>query len=1472
MSYFISILPRWRRHARYEPSSTRDRIPGTGVSTSRCRFFPFALIAFVVAALVSPLSPLVATGSTAEKDALNFVGASSNNFPPVNALDPDGNLVGFGRELTDAVIGAVGGTVTHIHSSHWTTVLEWLAGGKADFIHDTGYSEKRKAYLDYTKNPILQMKERIFVDVGQTQIRSFADLSGKTVACVDQHITHIYLKQFPDIRCHVVKRPLDGLIALIQGKAEAFIYPAQIALYLAGTLHLQHNIRIVGEPLRTLNWHMTVKKGNAAMVELLDRGIDRVRASGEYGRIYEKWFGQPRLANYTDRELQLIVGAAIILSLMFAAVIFGWRMRLARNRLASMVDNLVQAEVAKLNSEQRLRRVIDLVPHPIFARDADGRYLLVNRRAAQDHGMTPDEMIGRSLSETHRSKTEIERFMASDKRVLESGETVTIPGQTFLDRQGRTRILQTTKIPFDFDGKGEPAVLGVSVDITEQQQAEEALRESEDRYRNLIEMSPDGIIVSDGERILFANAAAAELLGASSPEELIHRTYEEIIHPDELAEMLNKRSELLATGQTSPITNRRMLRLDGTTVFVDKTPTFISWQGDPAVMVVWRDVAERRRAEETLRESEQRYRSLVEFSPDAILVQEDGKIIYANPAGAALYGAASPDELIGVAMPTLIHPDERAEHSRRRDILVSTTKPLQTTEQRRLRLDQSEILVESRGIPIIWQGKTVILGVSRDITARKKAEDALKESEQQLRLLTDAIPGFITYLGRDQRVRYANKTACQWLDLPAEHVIGAHLRDILSGELYKTVRPQVELALSGKDVSYETEARYGDGVGRTIWAHLAPQIDNDGSVPGYFALVMDITARKRAEDALKESENRYRAVVERSPDGIIVNDKTHVLFANTAAARQHGAEAPDDLIGMLWMDLIAPDERDEARQRYDELVNSSGTIPFFDRQRARLDGPNFVTATGIAPIIWKGMDATLTVFRDATERIEAEQQLRANESQLRQVIDLVPHLIYARDREGKFLLANRATADIYGLSSDELVGRFLSEVDPIKEQYERFHASDKQVIESGAPQQIDQQNLQDFHGRQKIVQTTKVPYNDTSSGRLGILAVSVDISDRVRVEEALRESEERYRSLVEFSPESILVHDGAQIVFANLAVTRLYGYSRPEELHGIDILDFVHLDDRKAYLARLKTIGVTGSPGPINEHRRLRRDGAEILVEARGIPLTWQGKKLYMDVQKDVTAQRRAEEEARTRDAELRRVQRLSTMGELASAIAHEVNQPLTAVMGYSQAGKRLLGSGKPADREEAIELIEKAIKQTERAGAIIRRLRRFIEKRETERGFAELNEAIAEACSFGLADTRNDNVRVEFDLAADLPPIFMDRIQIQQVVINMVRNGLEAMEESDKKELTVCTTLTESGATVTVNDTGSGFDSEVAARLFDPFMSTKTDGMGVGLSISRSIVEAHGGRIWAHDVATGGAEVGFSLPLIDQNESALSA
>jgi C4-dicarboxylate-specific signal transduction histidine kinase len=281
------------------------------------------------------------------------------------------------------------------------------------------------------------------------------------------------------------------------------------------------------------------------------------------------------------------------------------------------------------------------------------------------------------------------------------------------------------------------------------------------------------------------------------------------------------------------------------------------------------------------------------------------------------------------------------------------------------------------------------------------------------------------------------------------------------------------------------------------------------------------------------------------------------------------------------------------------------------------------------------------------------------------------------------------------------------------------------------------------------------------------------------------------------------------------------------------------------------------------KHRTKTGEIRDVLVISRGVSIG--GRDFALAIWRDMTEAKRAEEEARRREAELAHVSRLSLVGEMASGLSHELNQPLSTILFYARGCIRRIQSGTLAPAA-LLDVLEKVAVQADAAGRIVRRLREFVSKRAPHLSTVDVNETIRRALSFAEAETTRSGARVRLQLAEALPAVRADRIQLEQVIVNLVRNGVEAMQavELGQRELAIETARSaDNTITVGVHDTGVGLSAEIAERVFDSFFSTKPDGMGMGLSISRSIIEAHGGRLWVTPDSERGTTFRFSLPVM---------
>ncbi len=364
---------------------------------------------------------------------------------------------------------------------------------------------------------------------------------------------------------------------------------------------------------------------------------------------------------------------------------------------------------------------------------------------------------------------------------------------------------------------------------------------------------------------------------------------------------------------------------------------------------------------------------------------------------------------------------------------------------------------------------------------------------------------------------------------------------------------------------------------------------------------------------------------------------------------------------------------------------------------------------------------------------------------------------------------------------------------------------------------------------------------------------------------ALAEREAHLRSIYDTAPDALIVIDERGTVQSySAAAERMFGWSVSEVL-GRNVSMLMPQPFRGAhdgYLGRYLDTGERRIVGIGRIVTGERKDGSTFPIELAVGEVRSERGRFFTGFLRDLTERQATQARLQELQAELVQISRMTTMGEMASALAHELNQPLSAIANYMSGARRLLERAGETDAR-ALDALDKAQEQALRAGEIIRRLRDFMSRAEPERRVESLPKLVREACALALVGAKEHDVRVRYDLDAGIAQVLVDRVPIQQVIINLVRNALDAMREQPRRDLVISSSAGEVGmAMVSVADTGAGVDEAAAARLFQPFVTTKADGMGIGLSISRTIVEAHGGRIWTESNPGGGAVFRFTVRL----------
>lgn len=1170
------------------------------------------------------------------------------------------------------------------------------------------------------------------------------------------------------------------------------------------------------------------------------------------------------------------------------------------------VSGRKRSEAKLRESEERFRGVFEHATVGLYRTTPDGEILLANPALIKMLGYDSFEDLAKINLEndgfmSDKSRDEFKRIIEKDgvARGLEFTWEKK-DGTPIYVRESARAIRDQSGSTLYYEGTIE--------DITERKLAEQNLLEGEERFRNMVEMSEAGYFFVDKKGCFqYVNEAWLRMHKYERRDEVIGRHFRSVIagsgdkRPEGLAQYLFEESEL-SSGE--------MIRIckDGTIGYqlfsINAVEEGGEVTGAEGFLI---DITDRKIAERELERRLEREELLTTISNlfvncdeseidsaiDAALrhlgefqnadrayvfsIEEDGSTTYMTHEWCA--EGIEPDihRLQGFSIAEYRFFIQNLRQGK--PVILgnlSELPPDAIVEKENLEIGSvksiaiAPILIRDKLAGIIgidgvhnevrWTDEDVRLltTASRMITlARKRAEAtrSLMESERRLKAVVSNIPDSAVLLfDHDMRFLLAEGPELANNGYSPEGILGHTLEEVFRSKILDSSRGHFEAALDGKASRGLVEIR-----DRTFLFTASPVRDENGDVIAGVVLIQNITDQQKSQEALRLSEERFRQLAE-SIDQIYwvcEVEENRLTYISPKFINLFGF-SPDEKYRdrLTWLELVHESDRERVEEFFQK--QSTGFEGELEYRIVRADGLIRWVRDRAYPIFTDdGKLYRLTgVMEDISERKRVQIELKQSEATLRQILDLVPHYIHAKNKSLEFILANRAVAESFGMLSEELVGRNHAELAMDIEEAEKTLRSDLEVIEGGEPRFIPEERYTDVHGEVHWLESIKVPF--IHFGEPAVLVVAIDITDRKRAEEALRESEEKFRQMAELAPEGIFETDeNGVIMFANQTALAMFGYSREDLEIGLTTIDMVAPDERDQARAKMNETLTVPEPR-VSEYTAIRKDGSLMPVRVHIRPIL-SGEKItgLRGVISDMTDWRKNE-------AERLKSQKLESLGVLAGGIAHDFNNILTGVLGNITLAQMIV----PED-SELYEILLEAEKATERASGLTQQLLTFSKGGAPIREEAQVSELIAETARFVTAGS---NVRCDFDIADDLMPVEADIAQISQVVHNLVINADQAMPKGGIVRIIARNVNVEdneveslkpgSYVRIEVRDSGVGIPPENISRIFDPFFTTKSRGEGLGLSTAYSVVKKHEGHIEVESQVGEGSMFAVYLPV----------
>jgi PAS domain S-box-containing protein len=1121
------------------------------------------------------------------------------------------------------------------------------------------------------------------------------------------------------------------------------------------------------------------------------------------------------------------------------------------------------ATEASGKSEEKYQSILEDMKEGYWETDLAGNFTFFNDAICRLLGYPRKELLGMNFR-IFATAEDADKIYKAFNRIYQTGKPNKNMFFTISMKDRSKRFAESSVFPRRND-KGEIiGFRGASRDITERNRAEKALLASEAHYRELADSITDVFFQIDRNlRHTYWNKASEMLTGIPAKDAIGKSIYEVFPDAPETREAAEVYLDVIKTKRPRTFENSyRVADKD----YIFEISAYPSSQG---TSVFVKDITKRKRAEEALQAEGNKLQSLISAMEDGLTIRDtDYNLTYQNEVSILTSGNGVGEKCYRVIEGSKKVCDGCPVKEAFRDGKSHTSV-------RKTVLPSGEVIFwENTANPIRdAEGRIVAcLEVSSNITKRKQMEEALRQSEERYRTVLEQMEESYYEVDIAGNFTFFNDALCRQLGYSREELTGMNFRTITPIDTVKKVfglyNQVYRTGVPFKSVPFERIRK--DGTKLFVESSILPLRNDNGDIIGFRGIARDVTEHMQMIEALKKSEERYRTILEDIEDSYFEVDLAgNFTFANDSTCR-HLKYSKKELIGLNYKDFTAAEDAETVYKAFNKVYRTGKPMHGLIWKVVRKGiGEGFAEAA-ISPL--RNNEGEIIGFRgvgrDITKRLQMEKALRQSEERYRSVLEQMEEAYYEVDIAGNFTFFNDALCRQLGYSREELMGMNYRAYTP-KNYVQRMYKVFNQVYQTGKPSTgFSVERIKKDEAR-TFAEISTFPLRNESGKIIGFRGIVRDITERMQAEETLKESEEKFRTLSEESPNMIFINKMGPIVYANMRCEEVMGYKR-EELYSqdFDFLTLIAPEFRKQVKTNFESHGRGLEPKSL-EYALLTKDGRQIEALLFTKLIKYQKEMAILGIITDITERKKAEEERKQMEQKAQLASRLASVGELASGVAHEINNPLTGVIGYAH----LLLDRKdiPQDIRRDLEIISEG---AQRVAGIVRKLLTFARQQKPEQKLADINEIVSTTLDLRTYELTSNNIEVTFQPAVDLPMTIADPAQLQQVFLNLIINAETEMKSAHSKgKLSIKTEHIDNTIRISFKDDGPGIAKENLEKIFNPFFTTREvgQGTGLGLNLCHGIINEHKGRIWAESRLGRGATFLVELPIVTKgSQSAL--